>query len=179
MDHDQEYTGSRARTCRRETASAKAFASAALPVIVVICGSPAAGKSTLTERVRKRLGAAGRTVHTVHSDDFSRRTYERMYERVATGPEDGIWLVDGTFYDRKWQVQFQTLGDVRFIHVTAALETCLQRNRAREEAIDEQGVHVVYREFDEPDADLRIDTDELSPSEATERVLEAIESGTD
>lgn len=147
-------------------------------MIVVICGPPAAGKSTLTERVRERLEAAGRTVHTVHSDDFSRRTYERMYERVAAGPE-GIWLVDGTFYDREWQVQFQTLEDVRFVHVTASLETCLERNRAREEAIDEQGVHVVYREFDEPDADLTIDTDDCTIEEATEQVLAAIERWTD
>ena len=147
-------------------------------MIVVICGPPAAGKTTLTERVRDRLEAEGRTVHTVHSDDFSRRTYERMYERVAAGPE-GIWLVDGTFYDREWQIQFQTLEDVYVVHVTASLETCLERNREREEAIDEEGVHVVYREFDEPDADLRIDTDELSAAEATERVLEAIGSWTD
>ena len=148
-------------------------------MIVVICGPPAAGKSTLTERVLGRLEDAGSPVNTVHSDDFSRRTYERMYDRVASGPREGIWLVDGTFYRREWQVQFQTLGDVYFVHVTASLETCLERNREREDPIDEQGVHVVYREFDDPDADLTIDTDELSVEEATGQALEAIERWAD
>ncbi|WP_083909286.1 ATP-binding protein [Natronococcus amylolyticus] len=145
------------------------------PVIVVICGSPGAGKTTVATRVADRLEARGEPVRLVHSDDFSRRTYERLFERVADGPDDVTWLVDGTFYRREWQERFRTLGDVRFVLVTASLETCLERNRRREDAIDEQGVHVVFREFDEPAADLEVDTDELSATEAVERVLEALD----
>ncbi|ELY59679.1 hypothetical protein C491_04906 [Natronococcus amylolyticus DSM 10524] len=144
-------------------------------MIVVICGSPGAGKTTVATRVADRLEARGEPVRLVHSDDFSRRTYERLFERVADGPDDVTWLVDGTFYRREWQERFRTLGDVRFVLVTASLETCLERNRRREDAIDEQGVHVVFREFDEPAADLEVDTDELSATEAVERVLEALD----
>ena len=144
-------------------------------MIVVICGSPGAGKTTVATRVADRLEACGEPVRLVHSDEFSRRTYERLLERVADGPDDVTWLVDGTFYRREWQEQFRTLGDVRFVLVTASLETCLERNRRREDAIDEQGVHVVYREFEAPEADLEVDTDELSATEAVERVLEALD----
>ncbi|MFU8867215.1 AAA family ATPase [Natronococcus sp.] len=144
-------------------------------MIVVICGPPGAGKTALATRVADRLEARGESVRLLHSDDFSRRTYERLYERVADGPNDATWLVDGTFYRREWQERFRTFGDVRFVLVTANLETCLERNRRREDAIDERGVHVVYREFDDPEADLEIDTDELSIAAATERVLEALE----
>lgn len=144
-------------------------------MIVVICGPPAAGKTTLATRVADRLEGRDESVRLLHSDEFSRRTYERLYERVAEEPGDATRLVDGTFYRREWQERFRTLGDVRFVLVTASLETCLERNRRREDAIDEQGVHVVSREFEAPETDLEFDTDELSATEATERVLDAIE----
>lgn len=128
-------------------------------------------------------------MESFHSDDFSSRTYEQLAERVVDGPptgsgtetrpDTGITLVDGTFYRREWQTQFRTLGDVRFVLVTASLETCLERNRDRADPIDEQGVHVVYREFDEPDADLEIDTDRCGPAEATDRIVAAIDAWLD
>ncbi|ELY30641.1 hypothetical protein C500_08977 [Natrialba magadii ATCC 43099] len=149
-------------------------------VIVVICGPPGAGKTSIATRLRQALVLEYPT-HTIslfHSDDYSRRTYERLYEEVRETGCDEIAIVDGTFYRRRWQTRFRSLSDVRvrFVYVTASLETCLARNRARAEAdrIDEQGVHVVYREFSEPAADVRIDTDECSVSEAVERVVAAV-----
>ncbi len=90
-----------------------------------------------------------------------------------------ITLVDGTFYRREWQQRFRALGESRFVRVTASLETCLERNRHRPDAIDEQGVHVVYREFEAPDADLVIDTDRRDPDEATDRVVTALDGWLD
>ncbi|QLK25895.1 ATP-binding protein [Natrinema zhouii] len=145
-------------------------------MIVVICGPPGAGKTTIATRVRRRLEERDRPVRLFHSDDFSSRTYEQLAEQVAAAPADGITIVDGTFYRREWQTGFRTLGDVRFVLVTASLETCLERNRERAEPIAEQGVHVVYREFEAPDADLEIDTDRCGPDEATGRVVAALEA---
>jgi deoxyadenosine/deoxycytidine kinase len=65
-------------------------------VIVIVCGPPAVGKTTITNRVHERLAAAGTDFETVRSDEFSRHTYEQMYERVAESGTD--WLLDGTFY---------------------------------------------------------------------------------
>ncbi|WP_049928765.1 AAA family ATPase [Halopiger goleimassiliensis] len=150
-------------------------------MIVVCCGPPGAGKTTLTTAVRDRLEGEGVDVRSYHSDDFSRGTYERLYARAAvaspsTEPAERpvVTLVDGTFYRREWQRVFRTLESVRFVRVTAALETCLERNRRREDAIDERGVHVVYREFEPPAADLVIDTDETSPAAAAEQVTAAV-----
>lgn len=145
-------------------------------MIVAICGPAGAGKTTLTARVRRRLEERAVSVTTFHSDDFSSRTYERLYERARDAPPDELTLVDGTFYRREWQTQFRTLEDVRVVHVTAALETCLRRNRSRVDPIEEQGVHVVYREFAVPEADLTIDTDVVDASAATDRVVTALEA---
>jgi len=143
-------------------------------VILVVCGPPGAGKTTITDRVRQRLTQRDVAVAVHRSDDFSSRTYEQLSAAVADGPEDAIQLVDGTFYRREWQTQFRTLNDVRFAHVTATLETCLDRNRSRAEPIDEQGVHVIYREFDELDAAIEIDTDDCSVGEAADRIVAAL-----
>ena len=142
-------------------------------MIVALCGPPGSGKTTVAEAAKERLVERGRAFSLVHSDQFSRRTYEQLFERV-TGSEDDDWLVDGTFYRESFRDPFRGLG-ARFVHVTADLETCLRRNRERAEPIDEVGVHVVYREFEPIDADLAIDTDDLSPDEAVDRAVRAIE----
>lgn len=142
-------------------------------MIVLVCGPPAVGKTTVATRVRERLAGAGLQFRLIHSDDYSRRTYEHLHAAVAEDP-DRDWIVDGTFYREAWRDRFRDLGEVRIVHLTASLETCLARNRDREESIDERGVHVIYREFDPVEADLTVDADELTVEEAVGLVVEAI-----
>lgn len=141
-------------------------------MIVLLSGPPGAGKTTLATRLRERLAERGIEFSLLHSDDFSRRTYERLYERVAGTDRD--WLLDGTFYERDRRERFRTLGDVYVVLVTASVETCLARNRAREEPISDTGVHVVHAEFERPRADLVLDTDALSIEEALARLETAV-----
>ncbi len=79
-------------------------------MIVVICGPPGTGKSTVTARVRDRLETRSIPVRTVHSDDFSSRTDEQLAERVADAPATGVTLVDGTFYRRPGRPGFGRLA---------------------------------------------------------------------
>lgn len=138
-------------------------------MILVVCGPPGSGKTTLANRLHGRLTARGYDVDVLHSDDFSSRTYEQLYERVEGSAEH--WIVDGTFYKREWQERFRRLPNVEFVHVTADLDTCLERNRGRD-GIEEKAVHIIYKEFDDPDADLVVDTDERTPEAAVDLVLE-------
>lgn len=52
-------------------------------MIVIVCGLPGSGKTTLATRLRVRLRDRGYAFGLLHSDDYARRTYERMYEDVA------------------------------------------------------------------------------------------------
>lgn len=141
-------------------------------MIVVVCGPPAAGKTTVATRLRERLEARGRSVRLLDSDQFSRNTYDRLYERVADTGRD--WIVAGTFYERRWQERFADLQDVFVVYLAADLQTCIDRNRRRDDPIDEAAVHVVWREFDEPDADLVVAVDEIAPGEVVDRILAAL-----
>ena len=142
-------------------------------MILLVCGPPGAGKTTLAISLQNELADRGREFRTLRSDDFSRNAYDRMYRRVLGTDDD--WILDGTFYRREWRARFYDLGGVRVVHVTASLETCLRRNRDRADPIDEDGVHVVYREFDLPRADLTVDTDETTPDAAAARIADAVE----
>ena len=142
-------------------------------MIVLLCGPPGVGKTTIAVRLRERLEAKGTAIGLLHSDDFARRTYERMYERVER--EGGDWLLDGTFYKREWRERFRGLDEVCVVYVTASLESCLERNRERPDPISETGVHVIHRKFEMPRADLTIDTDELSVEEAVDRAEKEVE----
>lgn len=141
-------------------------------MIVICCGPPGAGKTTVMAGVERRLAERGRPIGVLRSDEFSRRTYERMYGRVAG--TDGDWLLDGTFYERTFREPFRDLEAVYVVRVTASLETCLERNRTRADSIEETGVHVIHREFDPIEADLVVDTDELTAEEAIDRVTRAV-----
>ncbi|WP_255194184.1 AAA family ATPase [Natronobeatus ordinarius] len=142
-------------------------------MIVIVCGPPAVGKTTVSSLLCDRLEEREKTVRRLDSDAFERNTYDRLYERVTSADED--WIVAGTFYKRTWQERFQRLEDGFVVHLVADLETCLERNRQREDAIDEQAVHIVWREFDDPDADLVVDVTEHSPEEATDCIVAALE----
>ena len=137
---------------------------------LLLCGPPGVGKTTVAERLLGRLREAGHDFRVLHSDDFSGNTYGRMYERVAADP-DADWLVDGTFYEREWQDRFRSLSDAHLVFLTASLETALERNREREDAIPERGVRAMYGKFEEPERpDLTLDTEELAVTEAVDAI---------
>ncbi|SEO70947.1 adenylylsulfate kinase [Halogranum amylolyticum] len=100
-----------------------------------------------------------------------------MSRIVADADEsDGEWILDGTFFRREWRRRFRRLGDVFLVRLVASLDTCLERNRTRADPIDERGVYTIYHDFDEPDADLVVDTERTTPTEAVDRILAALDA---
>lgn len=143
-------------------------------MIGIVCGPPGSGKTTLATRLRRRLADRGCAVGLLHSDDYERRPYERMYDRVANASESRHWLLDGTFFRREWRNRFYRLDDVYEVWVRASLETCLKRNRGRAEPIPEAGVRAIYGQFEPPRADLEIDTEAVTVDEAVDALETAV-----
>ncbi len=127
-------------------------------MILIICGPPASGKSTLAEELRKELSEMGLDFSILHSDDFSRDTYDKMFEEVQDSCED--WILDGTFYKKEFREPFKELDDVKVIYLVAGLETCLQRNQERSKELEDKVIHIIWHGFEEIEADLVIDMDE-------------------
>lgn len=108
--------------------------------VVIVCGPPAVGKTTVATLLSNRLREWGLFFRLLDSDVFSRNTYEKMYERVANSDDD--WIVTGTFYQRRWQERFEEF-DPFIVYLRADLETCLERNRGLdpEDGVDDEAVH--------------------------------------
>lgn len=146
-------------------------------MIVIVCGPPGSGKSTLSTRTHRRLVEREYPFEIRHSDDYKRRPYDRMYDDVAAAYDDGTdthWILDGTFVERAWRNQFYRLDDVYEVWVKASLETCLERNQQRAEPIPEKAVRTMYDRFDPPRADLVVDTEQLDIETAVDRLEEAV-----
>jgi tRNA uridine 5-carbamoylmethylation protein Kti12 len=88
-------------------------------------------------------------------------------------------IVDATFYKRSWREQLLNVigsrDEVKLVHVHCSLETCLRRNREREDPIPERAVYIIWNKFEEPvNPDISINTDQKTPEEATEIILQCI-----
>lgn len=143
-------------------------------MIIIICGPAGAGKTSLASRLHTRLASRGLDFRILDSDQFDRNTYERMYEIVDGSDED--WILSGTFYKRKWQEEFNSLQGVIIVYLEASLETCLERNRQRTDPISEKAIHIIWKEFSEPDADIRVDVNQGPIAENVDHAIRELEA---
>lgn len=136
-------------------------------MIVVVCGLPGAGKTTVSEAVADRLDAPRLRTDVVRKDvledpDYtpaeSRRVYaallDRAREAVAT---EGAVVLDGTFKRRDQRDDARELArtlEVPFRLVRVACDESVVRERIRAREGDESDadfeVHQLHREQFEP-----------------------------
>ncbi|MEE6208776.1 AAA family ATPase [Salarchaeum sp. III] len=148
--------------------------------LLAVFGPPAAGKTTLANRLAGRFDAP-----VLHSDDYNTRTYERLLDDARDRlREHGLVVLDGTFHDPDWRAWTRDIDDAYFLYATADLDTCLRRDWERADSIGEPGVRTIHRAFREQDAtadadfvvDTRILPEETAFALAGERVADWLSS---
>ena len=163
-----------------------------IPRLIVVSGPPAAGKTTLAEALRARLGlplvakdtlkeALGGALGTVGRDESSRlggAVHEAMRVVVTELLAQGISVIaEGNFTRRSWLVGGLPPCRIVQIHVTAAPEALRERLHERDthrhpvhydrEAADEIAERVAAGEWDALPLDgelIRIDTTDGFPN---------------
>ncbi|MGB9964764.1 AAA family ATPase [Halobacterium hubeiense] len=141
------------------------------PRVVVVCGLPGAGKTTVAERVADRLGAELLRTDVVRTDLFEepaytdaelRAVYEELFERAADAVRGGDSVVlDGTFQHREYRERARATADDLGAAATLVKVECEEdvvRERIRERSDDESdadfSIHQQYREsFDAIDCE--------------------------
>ena len=137
------------------------------PLLVVCCGLPGVGKSTVSAYMAEQLPATRYRSDEVRHDLFEEpeytpaeghRTYNELLDRARAGLDAGeAVVVDGTFKhvddrDQVAGVAAETGVTVRFVHVTCPPATVRDRLRSRtDDASDADiGVYRQHREQFEP-----------------------------
>jgi tRNA uridine 5-carbamoylmethylation protein Kti12 len=144
-------------------------------VIIVFCGIPGSGKTTIADTLARRLAAVGR-VKVLSSDLLRGPVYRRILKSLETARGDEDFLIlDATFYKKEWREQVAALAageKVVTVYLDCPRELALARNRERRPNISERALHIVYHRMEPPDfPDLKITTATVSPEAAAERIF--------
>lgn len=150
-------------TVSGERATANASAADQQPRVVVVCGLPGVGKTTVAERAAELLDAALLRTDVVRTDLFPdpeytdaelRAVYDELFERAAAVVRDGRSVVlDGTFQHREYRERVGRTADDLGVAATLVKVECeagVVRERIRQRADDASDadfeIHQQYRE---------------------------------
>ncbi|MFB6229506.1 MAG: AAA family ATPase [Halobacteriales archaeon] len=157
-------------------------------MLVVVCGPPGTGKTTVAEWIAQHRDARLVRTDVVRGDVVDdpeyteaerRRVYESVFRRIEAGLEDGSSVVaDGTFDRREYRERVGRVAmeaDVRFelVRVTCDPETVERRIERRENDESDATVenyHEIRDEFD-PVTGSHLRIDNSGTREAMERAL--------
>ena len=160
-------------------------------VLVVVCGLPGVGKTTVSEAIADRLDAPRLRTDVVRKDlledpdytrEETRRVYEELLARGKTALDaEGVVVLDGTFKrepQRDAAAALATACEVPFQLVKVECEAAVVRDRIAAREGDESDadfeVHQLHREQFEPlDCEHTV-VDNSNTMAETHRQVEAV-----
>ncbi|HEU4340114.1 MAG TPA: ATP-binding protein [Candidatus Binatia bacterium] len=147
-------------------------------MIIMFCGIPGSGKTTIAELLAARLGDLGR-VQLLSSDKLKAPVYRKMLKTLGPDQKRAEFVIlDATFYKKAWREQVEALAHdekVITVHLECALDIALERNRKRRPNISEKALHVVFHRMEPPDRPtLKIDTANLPASDAAAKIFDHV-----
>jgi adenylylsulfate kinase-like enzyme len=149
-------------------------------MIVLFCGIPGSGKTTVAEALEARASAVG-SVQVLSSDKLRSPVYKKIFRALAPERRAAeLVILDATFFKKELRHQLKALvfpEKVIIVYLDCPLAVALERNRARLGRIAEKAVYIVYHRMEPPaHPSLTIDTTTLTPAEAAERILQLMTS---
>jgi adenylylsulfate kinase-like enzyme len=147
-------------------------------VIILFCGIPGCGKTTVAELLAERLTVLGQT-QLLSSDKLRPPVYKKLFRALATNEKRADFVIlDATFYKREWRQQVRALArseKVITVYLECPLSTALARNRARQANISAKAIHIIFHKF-EPlmNPTMKIDTTVTAATQAADQIFEFI-----
>jgi predicted kinase len=157
--------------------------------LLIFCGIPGSGKSTIAGIVAK---ADTRAVHIqtdmvralIAHPTFSAEESEFVYgvctEMARSALDEGyLVILDGAFASpRRREAALSALAGhystVDFVHVVCDLGTALRRNKARPNPVPEEKVESIFLNFEPPSTAIMVDSTLVSPEQAAEMVARTL-----
>jgi len=158
-------------------------------MLVVVCGLPGVGKSTVAKFVAEEIDAERLRTDVVrkelvddpeYTEHERRRVYEELYDRATAAiDEGGDVVLDGTFWDetlRERAAELAAANDTEFVlvEVTCSPDVVEQRieNREADPSDADIAVHTQFREDFDPIERDHVTVDNSGALEQTRRQVE-------
>ncbi len=147
-------------------------------MVIIFCGIPGSGKSTIAEELVKKLKKLG-SVEFFISDEISGQVYKKISELLKKNLNKIDYIVvDATFYKKKWrEMVYEICGRDKVItlDIHCPLKVCLQRNKKRKNPLPEKVLHIIHHQMERPEhPDLVIDTQNIEPKKNSALILAEI-----
>ena len=157
--------------------------------LVVFCGIPGSGKSTVARLVAKMStpsvqlqtdGVRSMIAEPTYSAEESEFVYQACIAAAKVALDLGyLTILDGTFGSRRRRDNTLSAleghySSVSIVHVVCGMETALQRNSRRRKPVPEENLRGILAAFDVPEGAITVDTSKVEAEEAAQLVLRAI-----
>jgi predicted kinase len=161
--------------------------------LILFCGIPGSGKTTVASALASTLtrcahiqtdGVRAMVAHPKYTSVESRFVYGTVMVIGRQALKAGYdAILDGTFPREEFRrAALGGLGRYALtrlvVHVTCDPLLALRRNLDRRDAIPEESLLRIYRQFERPSDAIVVDTGKLEPGQAAGLVLAALEQKT-